>query len=392
MGMRRISIATLIIVVAGTVPIIQRLLQRGESLPVEIERPQLVAVRPSVIASGRLSHSRTVQLTSEVIGRVKAVHVVEGQTVTQGELILEIEDDALVSEVEQSEAAVRLQRVDIERKQMRIAYLERQRGREESLFENGLLDEAALETIVYQLSMAEVDLESSMELLTQKEAALNKASELLEKTSVYSPIDGVVTFVSIAEGETAIASTTNIRGSHLMTIADPMYLMTEVQVDEAEITSVSLGQKAWVTTIAWPDQPLPGSVEFIAGTARIVSGRSSASFTVRIRIENSKGIELRPGMSCRAEILTSDTETVLALPLSATLSERDLETGVDDLHVFVYRNGTANKQKIEGGLSDDGFIEIRSGLDREDSVIVGPVQALFALRDGDAVSDRANSD
>ena len=97
-------------------------------------------------------------------------------------------------------------------------------------------------------------------------------------------------------------------------------------------------------------------------------------------------------MSCRAEILTSDTEKVLALPLSATLPERDLETGVDDLHVFVYRSGTANKQKIEGGLSDDGFIEIRSGLDLEDPVIVGPVQTLFELRDGDAVSRHANSD
>ena len=221
---------------------------------------------------------------------------------------------------------------------------------------------------------------------------LNKASELLKKTSVHSPIDGVVTFVSIAEGETAIASTTNIRGSHLMTIADPVHLMTEVQVDEAEIATISLGQKAWVTAIAWPDHPLPGSVEFIAGTARTVSGRSSASFTVRIRIEDTKDTELRPGMSCRAEILTSDTERVLALPLGATLSERDLETGVDDLHVFVYRNGTANKQKIEGGLSDDGFIEILSGLDGEDPVIVGPAQALFELRDGDAVSDRTISD
>ena len=392
MGMRRVSIATLIILVAATVPLVQRFVANNELTIVVIGYPQLQPIRPSVIASGRLSHARTVQLTSEVIGRVETVHVVEGQAVIQGELVLEIEDDALVSEVEQSEAAVRLQRVDIERKQMRIAYLESQRAREESLFDNGLLDEAALEAITHQLSLAEVDLESSMELLAQKEAALNKTSELLEKSSVYSPIDGVVTFVSIAEGETAIASATNMRGSHLMTIADPMHLVTEVQVDETEIASISLGQEAWVTAIAWPDQPLPGTVEFIAGTARTVSGRSSASFTVRIRVENSKDIVLRPGMSCRAEILTSDIEKVLALPLSATLSERDLETGADDLHVFVYRNGTANKQKIEGGLSDDGFIEIRSGLDREDPVIVGPVQALFELRDGDAVSDRANSD
>ena len=370
----------------------QRFLVSDEHRLVDIGYPQHLPIRPFVIASGRLSYARTVQLTAEVIGRVQAVHVIEGQAVAAGELVLAIEDDALVSEVEQNEAAVRLQRVDIERKQMRIAYLQSQQDREESLFDNGLLDEAALEAITHQLSMAEVDLASSMELLAQKEAALNKASEVLEKTSVYSPIDGVVTYVSIAEGETAIASTTNIRGSHLMTIADPAHLITEVQVDEAEIASIALGQKARVTAIAWPDQPLPGSVEFIAGSARTVSGRSSASFTVRIRIENSKGIELRPGMSSRAEILTSDIENVLALPLGATLSERDLETGVDELYVFVFRNGTAVKQRIEGGLSDDEFIEIRSSLDPEDAVIVGPVQTLFGLRDGEAVVDSANPD
>ena len=392
MGIRKALVATLIILIVVTVPLIQRLGDDGESRLVEIGYPQLLAIRPSVIASGKLFHARTVQLTAEVIGRVKAVHVVEGQTVVQGELVLEIEDDALVSEVEQSQAAVRLQRVDIKRKEMRIAHLRSRSAREESLFDNGLLDEAALETITHQLSMAEVDLESSRELLAQKEAALRKASELLEKSSVYSPIDGVVTYVSIEVGETAIASTTNIRGSHLITIADPSRLMTEVQVDEAEIASISPGQKAWVTAIAWPDQPLPGSVEFVAGSARAVSGRSSASFAVRIRIEDSKGIELRPGMSCRAEILTDDAERVLALSLAATLSERDLETGVDELHVFVYRDGAATRQKIEVGLSDDENIEIRSGLEREDAVIVGPVQMLYELRDGDAVSDREGSD
>lgn len=388
MRMRRVSIATLVIVVAVAVPLIQRLLQREESQPVDIGHPQPLLIRPSVIASGRLSHARTVQLTSEVIGRVEAVHVVEGQAVAQGELVLEIEDDALVSEVERSEAAVRLQRVDIERKQMRIAYLASQRAREKSLFDNGLLDESALEAITHQLSLADVDLESSMELLAQKEAALNKANELLEKTSVYSPIDGVVTFVSIAVGETAIASTTNVRGSHLMTIADPLRLIAEVQVDEAEIANLSSGQKASVTAIAWPDQPLPGSVEFVAGTARAVSGRSGSSFAVRIRVEDAKGVELRPGMSCRAEIFTDDSEQVLAVPLGATLSERDLSAGVDELYVFVVRDGTATKRRIEGGLADDENIEIRSGLDPHDAIVVGPAQTLYELRDGDAVAER----
>ena len=392
MRKRRVSTVTLIVLVVATVPMVQRFLQDDEPRLVDIGYPERLAIRPSVIASGKLAHAQTVQLSAQVIGRVKAVHVVEGQTANKGELVLEIDDDALVSEVEQSEAAVRLQRVDIERKQIRIAYVQHRKERQELLFKNGGLDEAALEAIAHELYMAEVDLKSSREWLAQKEAALDKANDLVARSRVYSPIEGVVTSVNIRVGETAVASTTNIRGSHLMTIADPLHLMTEVQVDEAEIASISVGQKAWVTAIAWPEQPLPGSVESVAGTARVVSGRSSASFAVRIRIDESKGIELRPGMSCRAEILTDDAEKVLALPLGATLSERDLAMGVDELYVFVYRDGVANKKKIEGGLSDDENIEIWSGLDPEDMVIVGPVQMLFELRDGDVVSTRDGTD
>ena len=135
--MRKAYLATVIVLAVVAVPLIQRFVDVDAPVPVDIGYLQLQPIRPAVIASGRVSHARTVQLTSEVIGRVQAVHVIEGQTVTRGDLVLEIEDDALVSEVEQSEATVRLQRVDIERKQMRIAYLQSQQIREKSLFDNG---------------------------------------------------------------------------------------------------------------------------------------------------------------------------------------------------------------------------------------------------------------
>lgn len=394
MKIRKTPIVVAFIVVAVlTVPLVQRFAgdSRGSML-VDIGHPEWRALRPSVIASGRLAHARAVELTAEVIGPVEAVHVVEGQTVSEGELVLEIEDEALVSDVEQNQAAVRMQNVDIERQRIRIDYLRSQNSRNEMLFERGLLDEAALDATTHELALAEVDLESSRERLAQMEAALRKASELLDKSSVYAPIDGVVTTVSIRVGETAIASTTNIRGSELITIADPSHLMTEVEVDEAEIASLAVGQKAQVTAVAWPDRLLPGTVEFIAGAARTVSGSSSASFTVRIRIEDSMGIELRPGMSCRVEIFTDDVDEVLAVPLGATLSERDMAAGADRLHVFVYRDGVVARQEFEGALSDDGYIEILSGLEPEDAIVIGPVQIIYELRDGDAVVAREDPD
>jgi HlyD family secretion protein len=230
--------------------------------------------------------------------------------------------------------------------------------------------------------------------LSQARAQLEQAQDRLAKTSAYSPIDGTVTSLDIKVGETAISSSTNIPGSSLMTIANPLSIHTEVNVDEADIASVEVGQRAEVFAIAYPDDPVEGVVDSIAISAKVAEGQQGLSFAVKIRLLDHN-VSLRPGMSCRAEIFTATKNAVLAAPIQAVIVEEDLELDETTRYAFVNRNGVAERVTVEVGLSDDTYQEITSGLKAGDEVVTGPDRVLRALEDGDrieAVEDEDKKD
>jgi HlyD family secretion protein len=240
-------------------------------------------------------------------------------------------------------------------------------------------------TATNNLEIAEVDLRSSRESLSQARAQLEQAQDRLSKTRVYSPIDGTVTTLDIKVGETAISSSTNIPGSNLMTIANPASIHTEVNVDEADIANVSIGQKARVFAIAYPDQPVEGIVDSIAVSAKVAEGQQGQSFAVKIRLLDPEKITLRPGMTCRAEIFTATKIDAIAVPIQAILVEEDLTANETRREVFVVRDGRAAKVPVEVGLSDDTYQEITAGVAAGDEVVTGSDRVLRALRDGDRV-------
>ena len=171
-----------------------------------------------------------------------------------------------------------------------------------------------------------------------------------------------MTTLDIKVGETAISSSTNIPGSSLMTIANPASIHTEVNVDEADIANVEMGQMARVFAIAYPDQPVEGVVESIAVSAKVAEGQQGQSFAIKIRLLDPEKITLRPGMTCRAEIFTATKGGVLAAPIQAILVDEDLTT--DDVAPRRVREPRrpGGKVAVEVGLSDDTYQEIVSGL------------------------------
>jgi HlyD family secretion protein len=253
------------------------------------------------------------------------------------------------------------------------------------LHERALIDDDTFVTATDNLEIAEVDLRSSRELLSQALAALEQAKDRLAKTSVYSPIDGTITTLDIKVGETAISSSTNIPGSNLMTIANPASILTEVNVDEADIAKVEVGQRARVYAIAYADLPVEATVDSIAVSAKVAQGQQGLSFAVKLRLLHTDKITLRPGMSCRAEIFSDSRENVLAAPIQAIIVEEDLTLDETQRYAFVHRNGTAARVTVDVGISDDTYQEITSGLEAGDEVIVGPDRVLRALEDGDRV-------
>ena len=346
-------------------------------------------ISPSILASGFLAHEEEVMLSSEVIGKVAGLMIEEGDAVKIGDLVLQVDDKNFLAGLEQSEAVVRMNTIDIERQEVRIKNLERQFERSKSLYERSLIGEQEYESLLNQLDLARIDFLSSKEGLVQAEAQLDQVLDNLSKTQIISPIDGVVTSLDIKVGETAIASSTNIPGSSLMTIANPASIYTEVLVDEADIANIEIGQRAEIVAIAYPDEPMQGIVRFIANTAKIAQGRTGLSFVVKIDIADRGNVTLRPGMSCRAEIFTQQEKNVAAIPIEAVIFEEDRAELRSEYYMFVNDGGVARKTKIEVGLSDDEYQELISVVDDDIEIIVGPNKELRNLIDGDLLTDRA---
>ena len=363
---------------------------RSKGKTVDVATISRQVISPSILSSGFLAHEEEVMLSSEVIGKVDELMIEEGDSVNAGDLVLRVDDKNFLAGLEQSEASVRINTIDIERQELRISNLERQFARSSRLYEQDLIGEEEYESLRNQLDLARIDFSSSKERLTQAEAQLDQVLDNLSKTKIISPIDGVVTSLDIKVGETAIASSTNIPGSSLMTIANPASIYTEVLVDEADIANIEIGQRAEIVAIAYPDQPMTGVVRFIANTAKIAAGRTGLSFVVKIDITDPGEVVLRPGMSCRAEIFTQQEQSVAAVPIEAIIFEEDRAELRSEHFIFINDNGVARKTKVEIGLSDDEYQELISQVDSNIEIVVGPNREIRNLIDGDRIETESN--
>ncbi|MFT5294257.1 MAG: HlyD family secretion protein [Colwellia sp.] len=367
---------------------------KSQTLEVKIQQVEAENIKRSILASGTLVYKKQVQLRSEVIGQVSEMLIEEGEEVTKGQVLMRLEPRTFRADVEQQAAFVRIQKIAIERQQKKIENLKSQWQRKHDLYERKILDRDAYELIDNQFELAKIDLRSRQESLLQAEATLDKAQERLDKTVFRSPINGIATSVDIKQGETAISGTTNISGSNLITLADPSSILIEVQVDEADIANILVGQQADIFAVAFPDDALKGEVQSIATTAKRAQGRQGLSFKVKILLSDSNAVAVRPGMSCRAEIYTQSKNKTIAVPSESVIFAKQENKGEDDEegskkdnfnHVFVLVEGKAVKRRVELGISNDRLQEVSSGIKIGDKVITGPARALGKLKDAQSV-------
>ncbi|MFK7864180.1 MAG: efflux RND transporter periplasmic adaptor subunit [Pseudohongiellaceae bacterium] len=385
MNIKKTLLIAMIAAVVVALPFINRSVFNSSTKEVNVATLSNRIISPSILASGFLAHEEEVMLSSEVIGKVSELYVEEGDQVSKDQLLLKVDDINFIASMEQAQASVRINTIDIERQEVRIKNLERQFERSKSLHDQNMIGDDEFDNISNQLDLARIDLKSSRERLTQVNAQLNQVNDQLSLTKIVSPIDGVITSLDIKVGETAIASSTNIPGSSLMTIANPESIYTEVLVDEADVANIEIGQRAEIVAIAYPDQPMLGEVRYIANTAKIAPGRQGLSFTVKLEIIDAGDVVLRPGMSCRAEIFTRQDQEVAAIPIRAIVFEEDRAALRSEHFIFVNDNGVARKTKVDVGLSDDEYQELLSNIDSSVEIIVGPNQELRHLLEGDRI-------
>lgn len=388
--MKKALILAVIIGLIIGIPLAQKYFKSDQIIKVIIEPAAEHMIKASVLASGQLKHEHEVKLSAEVIGKVSRLSVIEGDSVTKNQLVLEIDDQSYVAAVQQQQAAVDQQIVAIERQKLVVSNTQKQWKRKNQLFNQNLLDRDHFENITHQLELSKVDLKSSFEVLKQFEAKLEQTKEQLAKTKVRSPINGKITSLDIKQGETAISGTTNIAGSSLMTIADPDSMLAEINIDEADIANVKIGQQAEIIAIAFDNKPIQGTVESIASSAKSAPGRQTLSFAVKLRLNQGVESNLRPGMSCRAEVFTQGEQSLLSVPVKAIQTVEDNDNDLVENFVFIFDGEKAQKIKVQTGISDDSYQQIISGIDAGMQVITGPDKILRHLNNEDKVISEAS--
>ncbi len=383
--------------------------QTGSStaVSVNVEPAKIEEIKSSILASGTLIYKEQIELRSEVIGQVSEMLIEEGDKVSKDQVLMRLDPRTFNADVEQQQAYVRIQTIAIERQKQELKNITSKWQRNKNLFERKIIGQDAFELVDNQYALAKIDLRSREEALTQAQATLDKALERLEKTVFRSPIEGIATSVDIKLGETAISGSTNIAGSNIITVADPSSILVEVLVDEADIANIEINQSADVFAVAYPDQALKGHVQNIATSAKRSNYRQGLSFTVKILLDTTADIDVRPGMSCRAEIFTKIKGDTIAVPIEAIVFEdssdesSDVDTEQDSnsisigvsgnqsstSHVFLLIDGKAVKRDVELGISNDRLQEITSGLAVDETVVIGPARVLSKLKEGESVKE-----
>lgn len=368
------------------VPVLVHRARRPAGVAVEVERVGLRALQPSIVASGVLAYAEQVTLTAEVLGRVSAVEVAEGDSVAAGQVVLRLDAETYRAEIAQLAATREQAKVAIAKARLELEQQSRLQARYAPLGPLGMVEAVRLDEIESRRSAASLGLAHAKEALRQAEAQLRQARERMARTVIRAPIAGRVIALSIKPGETAVPTAGGVPGSVLMVIADTRRRVAELNVDESDIGRVTRGQAVNVFPAGAPDRALRGVVTSIALVPKVAAGQQGRSYVVRAALALDAPA-FQSGMSCRGELAVGDAAPRLTVPLRAVLSASapESEAGLPRAHVFRRTAGRAEKVAIEGGVSDDRYLEVRAGLRAGDEVVVGPSRVLKHLRAGDAL-------
>ncbi len=392
--MKRVLIGVAVVVVLGAV-VWASLASSGErGKVVEVEKVERRDVVARVKASGTINPKTKVEIQSKVIGEIVALPVREGDTVTAGQVVLQIEPQLYQAARDQAKAAYEQAVVSLERARAELANAEQQWERALSLHREGVVSQEALERAQLARDTAAIAVRVQEKAIRQAQSAYQRAVDDLERTTIRSPIDGTVTALNVEKGETAVMGTMNFAGSVLMVIGDLKEMVAEVDVAESEVVSLAVGQAATVTADALPGVAMPGTVIEIASSG----GRQVdvVRFKVKVALRDWD-TRIKPGMTAKAEIVTARAENAVTVPQQAVqtrwlaadgkeVARREGDTTQTEASVVYLRDGgKARRRSVVTGIHDEIWVEIKEGLTGGEEVITGPYRVLRALKDGDAV-------
>ncbi len=368
---------------------------------VTVELARRGKIRSLVTATGKVQAQADVEISADVMGRIEELPVEEGQRVTEGQLLVKIDNTSRRMDVAQARGSLQSA---VSAREKEVIDLER----EKQLFAKGLSSQASLDIARNAFDQAESQLQIG-------QASLDRALDQLNKCTIRSPMAGIVTKLNSEKGENVVIGTMNNPGTVIMVISDLSAMEIETEVDETDIARVDLEQEAEITLDAFPDTTFRGKAVQIGNSPKSSGFGSSdqiTNFVVKILILD-RVANIKPGMTASVDITTNEKTEAIKIPAGSVVmrpentgvetknaGESDSAEAADDRPaenadirdidgVFLVSQGKSRFVPVKMGIRDQQHVEILDGVAEGDSVISGPYRLLRTLKHDEMIKPEA---
>jgi HlyD family secretion protein len=374
---------------------------KEEIVQVQTESVQRRNITQIVSATGKIEPQTKVVITPEVTGEIVELPVKEGQVVKKGQLLIKIKPDSYMAAKEKAAAALNQAKSQLSTSKAKLEKIKSDYTRAQEMYNKKLSSQAELEAAKADFLSSQGEFESQQSYVHQCQASLKEANESLYKTTIYAPMDGTVSQLNVKLGERVLGSGFS-QGTDIMTVADLSKIDATVEVDENDVVNVSIGDTATIEVDAFTKKQFKGVVYQIGNTAKTTAAGTQnevVNFEIKIALIDADK-EIRPGMSCNADIQTETKINVFAVPIQSvtarsqevkattTNSKNDEDVqkseekssksktkSVQEI-VFIVKDQKAKMVNVKTGISDDSYIEIAEGLNGNEKIISGPYAAI----------------
>lgn len=346
-------------------------------------------------ANGKIRPVVEVKISPDVSGEIIDLNFQEGDYIKRGELIIKIKQDVYISMRDRAEASLNSIKAQLTQQLAQFSQIEQSYKRSKTLFDQKAISEAEFESAFSQYNVSKEQIKAAEFNVKSASAALKEANENLTKTTIYAPMDGIISKMSVEKGE-RVVGTSQMAGTELLRIANFDHMEVLVDVNENDIIRIKLNDTASIEVDAYPNRKFKGVVTQIANSAKNIGSAIDqvTNFEVEILILPESYSDLivngknpfRPGMSATVSIQTDKKYGILTVPLQAITTRTDLKGDTtkkaklaDDMleQVFVIKaDNTLEVREITTGIQDISNIEVLTGLKEGEKVVTGPYSAI----------------
>lgn len=401
-----------VLVTAGLVTL--GVMRGGQSrvTPVQYAKVRQEDITARVRAPGKIEPKTQVKVSADVMGKVVALPIKEGDRVRRGQLMLQLDDTQYRAVLDQARASLASAKARVHDAEQAFKVIDANFGRQRALFEQKLLSQAEWDQASSSHESAAVTLASAREEVARSVAMMAGAADNVRKCRFTAPFDGVVSALDVEQGEIVITGTMNNPGTEILTVSDLSRMLVRADVDETDIVELKPGQKAKITVDALPDTSFMGTVTEIGNTAKrsitsTVEGQTS--FEVKVVFDQDVP-QVRPGMTADIDVETATHPRTLGLPIQCVvvrtetelrnagkpkakskprsgevLAAEDDTVGRKDKEItglFRVQNGVASFVPVHTGIASETEIEVGGDVHAGDLVVAGPYKALRELKPG----------